>query len=228
MAGATYSNAGSIHALLAKFTALDAAGAPMSGPDNVFWTDSLIKVGLGLTLNEPDAVRQPKGDGGTCMVYQAPKTIDALEVSEFSFCTPDPRNTEFLAGGEIILGTGARAGQAIGYAAPKVGQAAKPNGVAVELWSRAIVGAAQVGFFHWLFPRLSLVQSGDGFTIGGEDPLTPTFNGTGAENVNFGGGADGDWLYTSDRVFQWVEEQELPAFAPGYETVALAGAGTGS
>ncbi|MEV1294440.1 hypothetical protein [Pseudonocardia sp. NPDC049635] len=221
MAGAGYSGAGSIHALLAKFTALDATGAPLGGDDNVFWTDSLIKVGLGLTLNEPEAVKQTNGSGVTCMVFQAPKTIDSMEVSEFSFCTPDPRNTEFLAGGEIILGTGDQAQQAIGYAAPKVGAAPKPNGVAVELWSRAVAGGSQIGYMHWLLPRLSLVQSSDGFELGAENPLTPTFNGSGAENINFGAGADGTWTWVSDRVYQWVLEESLPEYTPGYETVEL-------
>ncbi len=315
-----YSGAGSIHALLARFTKLDATGAPSTGTDNVLWTDSLIKIGLGVNLNEPDPVKQVNGAGNTCLVYQAPKTIDSLNVDSFSFCTPDPRITEFLAGGEIIVdatfevqtitiigapdsgtftltygtdetdpiaynataaavttalnaivpggvkcsggplptspvtvtfkngldaslltadtsllvggttptvdittttpgGPNDTPPQAIGYAAPRVGVPAKPNGVAVELWSHAIVGAGQIGYIHWLLPRLSLTISDDGFEIGGEDPLTPTFTGFGLENPNYGAGADGAWPWVSDRVYQWVQESALPTYANGYASL---------
>lgn len=314
-----YSGAGSIHALLARFTRLDASGAPASGADNVFWTDALVKLALGVNLNEPDPVRQVNGAGLTCMVYQAPKTIDSLNVDSFAFCTPDPRITEFLAGGDIltnashevqsiaitgtptsggfvlttavgptatlpfnataanvrdalnaVLGAGAvkatggplpgspvvvtfksqanvvaltatstLAGgsgpaisittqteggaasplRAVGYAAPAVGVEAKPNGVAVELWSRAVSGGSQVGYNHWLFPRMSLTLADDGFEFNAEDPLTPTFSGSGSENAAYAGGADGTWEWISNRVYQWVQESTLPTYVPGYATL---------
>lgn len=318
MAGETYNGAGSIHAVLAKLTKLDATGAPATGDDNVLWSDSLVKLALGLNLNEPDATKQTNGSGITCMVFQPPKTIDSLNVDSFAWCTPDPLIAEFLAGGDIItdatheqqqiavtgtpdggfitltvqgeevviqwnstaaaaqtainavlgsgavkctggplpgtpivvtfrsqaniaaitaddstleggttpaavittVGEGALGGtNAIGYAAPAVGAAPKPNGVAVELWSRAIAGGSQVGFMHWLFPRLSLVLGSDGFEFNAEDPLTPTYTGSGAENSNYGSGADGAWTYISDRVFQWVLEDELPTYTNGLATV---------
>jgi hypothetical protein len=314
-----YSGAGSIHALLARFTKLDASGAPATGPDNVFWTDALVKLSLGINLNEPDPIRQVNGAGLTCMVYQAPKTVDSLNVDTFSFCTPDPRITEFLVGGDIltnathesqqiaitgsptsggfvlvtsagptatipynataaavtsainaVLGAGAvkstggplpaspvvatfqnqtnvatmtatstlgggsgpavaittvtegGAGsplKAVGYAAPAVGLEAKPNGVAVELWSRAVSGGAQVGYLHWLFPRMSLSLGSDGFEFNAEDPLTPTFSGSGSENPNYTSGADGTWGWISNRVYQWVQENTLPTYTPGYASL---------
>lgn len=318
MAGTTYSGAGSIHALLAKMTKLDATGAPATGDDNVLWSDSLVAASLGVNLNEPDPIKQTNGAGVTCMVYQAPKTIDSLNVDTLSWCTPDPRILEFAIGGDVIIDadhetqriaiTGGPTGgsttvsydgedavipynatasqvttllnaivpggvkstggplpgspidvtfnsredvaqftkvdaftggtapastittvnagganddppKAIGYAAPAIGAAGKPNGVALELWSRAVQGGSVVGVFHWLFPRLDLSLSSDGFELGAEDPLTPTFTGTGAENVNFGTGADGSWDYgISDRVYQWVLEDDLPIYVPGYAT----------
>jgi hypothetical protein len=315
-----YSGAGSIHALLARFTKLDESGAPSQAADNILWTDSLVKVSLGVNLNEPDPVRQTNGAGVTCLLYQAPKTIDSLNVDSFSFCTPDPRIAEFLAGGDVIVdgtsevqqiaitggptsgsftlsngtdttnpiaynattaqlvtalnaiiaggvtavggplpaspivvtfkkkvdvamlvadstllvgGTGAAVevttvteggpnttpAKAIGYAAPQVGIAGKPNGVGVELWSRAIVGGGQIGYFHWLLPRLSLIISSDGFELGAEDPLTPTFTGSGSENPNYAAGADGLWPYISDRVYQWVQEDTLPTYTNGYASL---------
>lgn len=319
MAGEIYNGAGSIHAVLARLTKLNSDGSPATGADNVLWSDSLVKLALGLNLNEPDATKQVNGAGLTCMVFQPPKTIDSLNVDSFAWCTPDPLIAEFLAGGDIIsdashevqtlstsgtatggsftlthgghttgaiawnttaaaaqtainaaLGSGAVKvtggpfpatplivtfrGQtnvaafthadsltgtgspavsvattaegaatggtnAIGYAAPGVGTAPKPNGVAVELWSRAIAGGSQVGFMHWLFPRLALVLGSDGFEFNATDPLTPTYTGSGAENSNFGAGADASWTYISNRVFQWVLEDDLPSYTNGLATV---------
>lgn len=318
-----YNGAGSIHALLARFTKLDSVGAPASGTDNVLWTDALVKVELGVNLNEPDPVKQVNGAGLTCLIFQAPKTIDSLSVDSLSFCGPDPRVLEFIAGGDVIVdahsevqqiaisgaptsgnftlsngtdttnpiawnataaqitaalnaiipggvtssggplptapivvtfknmkdvaaltgdatglvgGTGATVDvtttteggantippKAIGYAAPKVGVPAKPNGVAVELWSRAVAGSAVVGYWHWLLPNLSLVIDKDGFSLGAEDPLTPTFTGSGAENPNYAKGADGSWPYISDRVYQFVQEAALPDYSNGYATLVPA------
>lgn len=110
----------------------------------------------------------------------------------------------------------------IGYRAPQVGAEANPNGVGLEFWTRAIdegAYAAQLPFFHWVLPRAQLRPS-DNWTLSGEDPLLPGFEGTCTQSQNWGNGPADDWPYESDRVWQFARVASLPDLTPGFVTVA--------
>jgi hypothetical protein len=110
----------------------------------------------------------------------------------------------------------------IGYAAPAVGVDPLPDGVSLELWSRAVQNgayAAELPYFHWVIPRAYLRPS-EAWVAGGESPMLPGFEGYSNENVNWGDGPAGDWAYTSDRVWQYARVATIPDLTAGFRAVA--------
>lgn len=111
---------------------------------------------------------------------------------------------------------------AIGYRAPEVGGDPLPNGVSVELWSRAVTDGAYANdlpYIHWVLPRAYL-RLPDALTLSGTDAMTPTFEGWSNQNQNWGDGPEGDWPYGSDRVWQYSRVATVPDFTRGPVTVA--------
>lgn len=110
----------------------------------------------------------------------------------------------------------------IGYRAPQVGSDPTPNGISVELWTRAVMDgayASELPYFHWVLARAFLRPS-DAWTLSGEDVLLPSFEGFSNQNANWGSGPADDWPYPSDRVWQYARVASLPDLTPGFRAVA--------
>lgn len=315
-----YNGAGSIFALGARITKLDAAGAPLEGPNNAYVTESLISANIGNTYSEPDAIELTNGAGQTCVFYQPSAVLLGGTLEEFRFCTPDPHIMEFLVGGEVlstggtdevqtvtITGTptggtftltysgqtttaipynataaalrsaleglsnigvgdvtvtggpgpgtpyvvtftgalgntdvaqmtatgsftggttpaaavttttpGVAGTSTTGYRAPLVNTDPVPNGVGIELWSRAVLDNALLpGGIQWVLPRAKLRPS-EAFTMGAEDPMQPVFSGTLEQNANFGDGPLNDIEFPTDRIFQFnYNPAAIPTLSTG-------------
>jgi hypothetical protein len=207
-----YNGAGSIFALGARITKLDAAGAPLVGAENCYVTEALISANIGNTYSEPDAIELTNGAGQTCVFYQPSAVLLGGTIEEFRFCQPDPYIMQFLVGGDVILD----ATDATGYRAPLVNVDPVPNGVAIELWSRAVLDNALLpGGIHWVLPRAKLRPS-EGMSLGSEDPLQPVFSGSLEQNANFGDGPVGDIDFPTDRVWQFnYNPAAIPNLAAG-------------
>jgi len=211
-----YNGAGSLFALGMRFTKLAANGAPLVGADNAYQTDALVQMQFGLEYEEGDEIIQRNGAGRICLTYKAPDSLKRATISGLQFCTPDPNVLEFLIGGEVIEDG---SGNPIGYRAPEVGSEPTPDGVSIELWTRAIIDGAYSGYFRWVFPRVFVRPSGD-WTASGSDPLVPEFEGFGTQNANWGDGPTNDWDYQSDRVWQYVQTADFPIDGAEFVTVA--------
>lgn len=211
-----WDGAGSIYAVRMRLTRLDTDGSPLVGTKNMIVSDALIKASYTPQNDSGDEISQKNGSGALCLYYKAPDTLKSIDF-ELDLCTPDPEAQEMLSGGTVLVDGPA----SIGYAAPEVGQIAVPNGMAVELWSRAVINsafAANLPFIHWVFPRLFLTQ--DQETLD-NTALAPVFKGSGQENDGFGTGPMGDWEFESSRLWQWVREAgPLPTITNGYAAVA--------
>lgn len=135
--------------------------------------------------------------------------------------------TNSLTGGTaptvtITTGTPGSSLTAIGYRAPEVGANPLPNGVSIELWSRAVTDGAfpsDLPYFHWVVGR-AFVRPTDNLNMAGDAAMTPTFEGTSNQNANWGDGPEGDWPYGSDRVWQFARVATAPDFTRGPITVA--------
>lgn len=122
----------------------------------------------------------------------------------------------------ITTGTPGSSLTAIGYRAPEVGGDPLPNGVSIELWSRAVqegAYASELPYIHWVLARAH-VRPSDNLNLSGEDAMTPTFEGFSTQNKNWGSGPEGDWPYGSDRVWQYARVATVPDFTRGPIAVA--------
>ena len=210
-----YDGAGSLFALAVRVTLLDATGAPLVGPQSAYITDALVKAEIGLTYNETEQVTQLNGTGVACVSYQAPASVNRGAVSGLQICQPDPVLKKFLLGGDIIMGVAPDPVMPIGYRAPLANVPQNPNGISVELWSRAVIGASYAStlpFIHWVLPRCSLTPSGT-WALAADAAMTPEFEGYSEQNTAWGSGPEDDWDYPSDRVWQYARVPALPDVA---------------
>lgn len=121
----------------------------------------------------------------------------------------------------IVQTTPGAAPVAIGYRAPETGVVANPNGVSLEFWSRAIIGSANaqsLPYIHWVLPLCRLTPAGT-WSIAGTAAMVPEFEGTASQSEGWDDGPTNDWLFPSDRVWQFAREADLPDLTAGLVTV---------
>lgn len=213
-----YDGAGSLFALGMRLCKLAADGSVPTGAANCYKSNVMVKIDLGLAMNTPNAVSQNNGAGAVCMFFQAPSTVQGGTIKNLTICEPDPNLLQFLLGGTVITSTGAD----IGYQAPAVGAAPVPNGISIEFWTRAILNGASapsLPYFHWALPRATVNLASE-FTAEEGNPLLPVFDGTLAENANWGTGPNAGWTGDSSRVWQYRREATLPDLTPGLVVTA--------
>lgn len=108
----------------------------------------------------------------------------------------------------------------VGWAAPAFGQFPTPNGVALEVWSYAVQSARRAAnnqFFRWVLPLCQIEPSGDRVIENGL--MANTFSGYGSGNPFFGDGPAHDWVFPSDRAYQYARDNAAPSGVNGYVTV---------
>lgn len=203
---ANYNGAGSLFALGMRLAKLGGNGAPLVGAQNAYVTDALVAIELGLEYEDGDEIIQKNGAGEICLSYKAPDSLKYGNIEGFQVCTPDPVVLSFLTGGSVIY---AADGTPTGFQAPPVGANPNPNGVSIEFWTRAVLNGAFVGYFWWAVPNAT-VRPDDTWVANGEDPMLPSLVGTCVQNPNWGDGPGNDWVWPSDRVWQFNQVTELP------------------
>lgn len=216
----SWDGAGSLFGLGIRVTKLGVDGAPLVGLQSSYISDALVKAEVGLEYEEAKQVTQLNGSGIACVNYQAPYTLKRGTVSGLQICQPDPNLAQFLLGGDVINDATTPANQ-IGYRAPLTGQEEQPNGISVEVWSRAVIGsgyAASLPYIRWVLPKVYVTPSGT-WAIAGDAAMTPEFEGYSVQNPGWGSGPADDWDYPSDRVWQFVRVAAVPDFDAGYVEV---------
>lgn len=103
-----------------------------------------------------------------------------------------------------------------GFQPPKVGVVSNPNGCSVEVWMKNIVTDVQVGWKHFVFPRLFLSVNDE--TLG-DAFADMSFKGWGNENANWGSGPKADFVHDSSACVQWMYAATLPTpLQDGFQT----------
>jgi len=212
------SRAISLYAVRMRVTRLGPSGAPLVGPDNMYVTDSLVRVDYTPAYNETDAITKTNGRGGLCLNVRSKKQLTGVEMT-VEICDDDPMLSELLGGGTVLT-TGAGA-DVVGYSLP-LGDDPESNGVSVEVWTEAWAGDSQVAdlpYFHYVFPKATLAPTER--TLAGE-PGEVAFEGSGGENREWGEGPVGDWAFASRAAMQWVRTSATPPAATnGYVPVPV-------
>lgn len=237
-------NAASVRGLVLRVTRLGADGSPVvDGAEgcDVYISSGFVSFTFTPSYSEADEISITNAAGEVCVYYKAPDTLQYVEFG-LELCDPDPILTEMLVGGDVLMAgadsacapAGTQPGDtvAVGYAAPKLGASAGDNGVAVEVWTQAVVGgksANQCPYWHYLFPYATFRLDGERVIENGN--LATVFAGRGSGNRAFGGGpyidttgvkptVDGDrfsWPFPTitDRPFAYARSNYAPVGLSG-------------
>lgn len=203
MTSPRHDNAASIQGVALRVTALDASGSPIVGSDwDVYLTGGFIRFAFTPQYTDGDEVEQKNAAGEVCTYFKMPDTLKNVSVS-LELCDPDPILTAMLVGGVVLTETadgtympdGVTAGDpvATGYVAERSGIDPTPYGVAVEVWTNAIVGnriAAGYSYWHYLVPYTKWRFDGERALENGR--MATVFSGTGEGNEAFGSGPNMD------------------------------------
>lgn len=215
--------ASSVQGVALRVCKLGADGKPLVGTKTSFLTDAFMRFGFTSEYTAGEEIEEKAANGNVCIYYQAPDVLKRVTFS-LAICDPSPELHEILVGGNVLLPSGGGT-DAIGYAAPATGVDSTPNGVAFEVFSRAIVGgkpAAVNPYWRWVFPYAKIKMTGDRVLENGA--LANEFEGWGVGNANYGKGAAGDWLYQTDRAFQYARSATAPLGVRDYVPVVAGSA----
>lgn len=183
--------AASVQAVGLRITKLDIAGAPVVGATSSYTTKAFTKFSWTPEYEEGEEIKTVAADGTVCVYYKMPDTLKEVQV-ELEICKPQPEIYEVLAGGTLLT----EATENVGWAAPAIGEVVNPNGVSIEVWSRAIVGgrpAATNPFWRWVMPFVNTRLEGDRTLENGA--TANVFSGKGLGNAAWGDGPANDWTF---------------------------------
>ncbi|TXH11854.1 MAG: hypothetical protein E6R04_00015 [Spirochaetes bacterium] len=211
---ATQENAASVQGAAIRVTRLDAAGNLLTGPHDSYTMNSFMRVTFTPEYEEGDEITEKGADGTVCVTFKAPDTLKRLTM-EIAICEPDPEFSALVGGGVLLT----REGKSVGWATTQVGENPSGNGVAVEVWSYAVADGKKAStnpYFHWVFPYVTLRQSGDRVIENGL--LANTFSGEGLGNLNFGEGPDGRWEWPTitNRPYSYARTDYAPIGVSGW------------
>ena len=175
-----YDNAASVQGVALRATKLAQDGTPMTGTSTSFVTDAFMRFGFTPEYTAGDEVEEKAANGNVCVYYQGPDVLKRVTLS-LAICDPSPQLHELLIGGSILVPSGGGSNpDPIGYAGPESGIDSVPNGVAIEVFSRAIVGGKPASvnpYWRWVFPFAKFRLSGDRVMENGMLATAPTAAG---------------------------------------------------
>lgn len=221
---ATQEYAASIQGVAIRVTRLDALGNLLNGAGDSYTTSAFIRVSFTPEYEEGDEITEKSANGAVCVTYKSPDTLKRITM-ELAICDPDPELTSLVSGGLLLrknLGTFVdQNNKSVGWASPAVGDDPSGNGVAIEVWSRAIADgkpASVLPFFKFIFPYVKLRASGDRVIENGL--MANTFEGFGLGNDLFDTGLDERWEFpaATGRPYAFARTDWAPSGLKGFYT----------
>lgn len=213
--------AASVQGVSIRVTRLDINGNLMTGPMDSYTSSSFIRTSFTPEYEDGDEITEKAADGTVCVSFKAPDTLKRVTM-EIAICDPDPELSALLSGGLLLSDTDIQGNEvSLGWASAQTGEDPSGNGVAVEVWSRAIQNgkpAATNPYFQWVFPYVKTRLSGDRVIENGL--LATTFEGFGLGNINFRSGPDGSWRWPAavDRPYLYARSPWAPQGIRGFFT----------
>jgi hypothetical protein len=194
-----------------RITRVDAAGNVIAGT-NAYVTDNPLSITVTPNIETGNTVSVRNGCG--CSVARF-KFNDIFNWFEFSLATAalEPEMMAMMLGANTIE-DGA---DVVGLAFPQsVACDEDEPAVALEFWSKHIVGSGQDGTFpwvHWVFPKTVWQLSDNSFE---EDATQPSLTGFSRSNAQWGDGPYGDGPPDSEDISDggyWKTDVDPPAAA---------------
>jgi hypothetical protein len=216
----TQQYAASVQGVSIRVTRLDGAGNLLTGPTDSYTLSSFIRVSFTPEYEEGDEITEKAADGTVCVSFKAPDTLKRVTM-EIAICNPDPEITALMSGGLLLTRGSGDAAQSVGWASGQVGEDPSRDGVAVEVWSYAVINgrkASTYPYYMWVFPYVKVRQSGDRVIENGL--LANTFEGFGLGNINYRSGPDGRWSWpaAADRPYMYARADWAPVGYNGFYT----------
>jgi hypothetical protein len=211
--------AASVQGISIRVTRLDVNGSLLTGAMDSYVTNSFIRTSFTPEYEDGDEITEKAADGTVCVSFKAPDTLKRVTM-EVAICDPDPELSALLSGGLLLSDVNNEGNEvSLGWASAQVGEDPSGNGVAVEVWSRAIQNgkpAPTNPYFHWVFPYVKTRLSGDRVIENGL--LATTFEGFGLGNINFRAGPDGSWRWPAavDRPYLYARTPWAPQGLRGF------------
>lgn len=177
---------GSLQVCALRVAVLGTNGAPTPGLENGYVSESLIKVDVGIEQSSDIDLEKENGCGAVCQSFFQNGTIKRATLS-MALCELDIQLGSMIVGGSLFATSPGDV--PIGWQLPFANDAA-PNGVCLELWTKAWDGAEQAtpsslsnaaAYWHWVFPRARFTL--DSMTMEA-DFLEFALVGNGQENSN--------------------------------------------
>lgn len=212
-----HDNAASVTGSHIRLTRLTSDGSLAVGPSGSYVTKAFISFSLTPEYEEGDELTQKNASGQTCVAFKAADTLKRVNLS-VALCDPDPEFTEMISGGTLLT----KDGKSVGWASPKVGEDPTGNGVAIEVWSNAVVAgkfASEGRYYHWIFPYSRMRESGE--RVIQNDILATEFEGYSVGNDKFGTGpAEPKWGFAAETSspYSYARTDTAPA-ATGFQPV---------
>jgi hypothetical protein len=213
--------AASVQGVAIRVTKLNSSGELVANES--YTSKSFIRVSFTPEYEEGDEITEKNADGTVCVTFKAPDTLKRVTM-EVAVCDPDPILSQMLSGGVVLAGDVGGTVSPLGWASAQVGEDPSGYGVAVEVWSRAIVDgkpAQPNPYFHWVFPYVKTRLSGDRVIENGL--LANTYEGFGVGNVGFNEGPDEAGTATPNTQWRWPDVTDRPymyARTDGFPDVA--------
>lgn len=191
----------------ARFAQLDTDGSFVSGPKNLYVTNTGISLVIGYNNEAGDDFSQKNGSGDICFSYLDTDKYKSLTLG-ISFCDHDPEAQVLLVGGELLV----VGGNTIGATLPRVGTAGNARGVSLEGWTLNIEGSgvdATYPYVRHVFGRT--VWTPDGKTLE-NNPIVNAFTGVGRENAAFFDGPANDVIFPSQMasLYSYYGDHDIP------------------
>lgn len=218
-------NASSILGVSLRVTRLTPSGAPATGAEASYVTDKFVSVSFTPEFEAGDEFTQKAANGTVCASLKAPDTLKRINLS-IAICEPDFEFQELIAGGTLLEDTVDGSTITVGWKAPAIGVDPTPNGVAIEVWSKAVTGGKTAGnnpYYHWIFPYAQMRLAGDRVVENGM--MANNFEGWAVGNTAFGTGIAAlttkpvaAWTYGTESAMAGARTDAAPA-VNGYAVV---------
>ena len=201
-----------------RVTAVDATGTAIPGAGQAYVTDKPISIGLSPNIETGNTFSLRNGCG--CSISRF-KSNDIFNWFEFTFADGalEPEMMALMLGQTTIADGADQVGVHFGGA---LACDEDEPAVALEFWTKHIVGSAQDAAFpwvHWVFPK-TVWQLGD--NTAEEDFLQTALSGFSRTNNLWGGGPWGDGPPDGSDVVEgayWKTDQDPPAATCASESV---------
>lgn len=208
--------AASISGVMIRVSSLNADGTLVKGPSAAYQSTGFIQLTLTPEYEAGVEYTQKNASGQVAVTYRTDDVLKRVTLA-LGLTTPDPELVNLISGGVLL----SAAGQSVGWAAEALGVNENPNGVALEIWTNAIVNgrpAITNPYWHWIIPFAKLHLNGNRVL---QEGLTVTdFTGYGNGNSGFmAGPAAPTWPFQSDRAYAYARCATLPTGPTGFVTV---------